>query len=336
MQPHDDNAKPAGDGETAKGGEKPSLRRPLAIAFYFAGSPLTTILISYLSRDGNFGQSLSGNFAMNFYRLTTGAATLVLIAWLACREDFKRALRNRRQLARIAIFAFIMSVYQAMFVQGIAQTSGVLAQLLLILSPAMAILLAVIVHRDERKEARGRWFILGLALAGLGAAGVAMGRGGMTLTYSIGAMYLLFASVFWGWSALVKKKLVADIHPATASAIFTAFMCLYFFIASLLWGGLGRVAEISMTAKVVLFASGAYGFLSGIGFFRFLAIRMLGILKTSFIELTWPIFAGIYGYLILGEVLTVWQLLFGAVLMAGCYLVLAGRRGRAPTGCDAS
>jgi len=310
--------------KTGEGNIQRPVGRALLLAFYVVAAPLTTIIIRYLTLPQNFGQTLCGNLTMNFYRFLAGSASILLIAWFVCREDLKRAVRNPWQLAGIAVFALVNSVYQVMYVQGIAQTSGVLAQLLLMLGPPLAILLAILVYPDERETAKGKRFFLGIVLAIGGAVGVTLGKGDLTLAYSLGSIYLFLAAVIWSASALIKKKMVAGTHPACIAGIFAAFMCVFFFISGLLWGDLGMVAEMSTETQAILLFSGVYGLLTGLGF-RFLAIKLFGILKVGFAELAWPVFAGLYGYLILGELLTGWQMVFGAVLIAGCYLVMARR-----------
>jgi len=304
------------------GNETPQkdLTRSMAplLGLYMMAQPVVTVLVRYLSFHFDA-------VTMNFYRLFTGSIALLLICYFALGDDLKRTLRNRRQMGRIALFTVASVVFLYSFVKGTARTSAVITELTLILRVPFTVLLATLIFADERKIITSRKFILGALLAAGGTAGVILTQRDITWEYSLGSLFLLVTVVAGSLGTLLKKKLVFRSHPLCVAGLSTAMSCIVFFFASLIWGDLGKVARVPTFTVAVLLLSGVYGMIAGIGFNLFI-IRKVGIVISRFVELGWPLAAGIYSYFLLREILTSVQMVFGAVLICGCFLALSGNR----------
>jgi drug/metabolite transporter (DMT)-like permease len=99
----------------------------------------------------------------------------------------------------------------------------------------------------------------------------------------------------------------------------TIFMCFIYLILAGIWGNLGKITEVKWQTGFLLFISGIYGLSVGTGL-GFMAIRIFGVMVHRIAQLSLPIIVGTLSYFILGETLSCTQMVFGAVLLTGCYL----------------
>ena len=88
----------------------------------------------------------------------------------------------------------------------------------------------------------------------------------------------------------------------------------------LIFGDIRRIAHVSMGTQMLLFASGILGV--GIGnVFYYHAVRHVGTSISSIFFLLLPLSVGLIAFLVLGETLTVMQIVSGTVLVFGCFIV---------------
>lgn len=287
------------------------------LAAYVMGGPLITIFQRYLTFHYD-------TFTQNGCRFFVGALGLLCIAFAFHRGELLKTLRDWRQLGRLALLSLSSMVPSFLGVEGLRHTSAVMAGLISILGVPLTIGLAVIFFADERQAARGPRFLLGSALALGGTVGITLGGGEVSVSYSLGVVYLLLSTLVGALGALLTKRLVIASEPFVVSGLSTLFSSLVFLALSIASGGIASVGQAPPISNLVLFGSGIYGLLLGGGVYM-LIIRRSGLIAARFADLALPAFTGLFGFLIFREVLTPLQTAFGVVLMAGCVLILSKR-----------
>ncbi len=294
----------------------------LVLTSYAVGASLVVVFQRYLTF--HFDQ-----FTQNFFRFLTGAGCLLLLCVLLWPGELRRLLLSRRGMMGVGVIAVVGLVGQALAVEGLARTSAVLGGLIPILGVPLSVALGALIFPDERAAVRGRGFLLGAPLALFGAAGLALSGGtGEDVAYSQGAFLLLGATLLSSGLILVSKRMVLSFHPVCVTTLNTSVMCPLFLIGAWLWGDPGQVGRVSSVTLSILLLSGAYGLLVGGALFYF-CLQRYGMILTTFTNLAAPVFTGLFGYLLFREALTPPEIASGVVLLAGCYLVVAGPGRRA-------
>lgn len=261
------------------------------------------------------------NFTQNFYRFLTGSLALLLIACIFYRDDLKKLIGNRREVLKISGLAGLNALSMFLWVKGLTMTSAAIGGLIGILGFPLLIILAALLFHDERSHIKNPMFPLGICLVIGGTIGLIITKNGTTLEYSSGILYLIGSAIINPIIILSIKKVVVSSHPICTSSLLSLCMCLFFFLGGLLWGDLTRISEVSFFSNVILFGSGAYGIVIGIGL-AFVCIKRFGAVTTRLMELAMPIFTALYAYIFFKEVLTLSQFISGAVLLVGCLIAL--------------
>jgi drug/metabolite transporter (DMT)-like permease len=289
----------------------------LLLSIYVVGGSLITIFQRYLTLHYDTA-------TQNGCRFFAGALGLLLIAFLFRRAELFKTLRDWRQMGSLFLLSLSSVVPSALGLEGLRHTSAVMAGLISILGVPLTVGLAVLFFADERQAARGPRFLLGALLALGGMIGLSLGGSAVSFEYSLGVLYLLLATLIGSAGGLLTKRLVITSEPFTVSGLSTLFTSLAFLAFSVATGGIASVAQAPLISNVILFGSGVYGLLIGGGVYM-LIIRQSGLIAARFADLVAPVFIGIFGFLIFGELLTPLQIVFGVVLMAGCVLILSKR-----------
>lgn len=133
-----------------------------------------------------------------------------------------------------------------------------------------------------------------------------------------GEFFIIGAQVVWAISALLSKKLSAQIHPALVTFLFAAIGTLsllpFFIYFSKDIALLSRQQWIWIVAGGVLWiALGEVLYIYG--------VSKISLLHAGLLALTYPLFITILGVIFLGEVITLKFLIASALFVAG-YLVL--------------
>jgi len=293
------------------------LNRPGKIALpilYTLGAPIITIGIRY-------GTLHYDVYTLSFFRYICGSIALLFICLATCRAELSDLLRSHRELAILAALATVSFVAQTLFVKGLALTSAFAGDLILLLGQPLNILLAVLLFRDEREIARGPLFIIAAALVLVGASGMIGSKPGMESGYASGIILLIVATIGISANSLATKHITRGRSAWAISAASSWLMGALFFIGSIVWGQPSDLTRTPALINTIVFASGAYGLVMGIGLAT-LIIKQLGVIVFSFSTLTVPFFTGLLGYFLLGETLTIRQTACGAVIIAGCGLLL--------------
>jgi drug/metabolite transporter (DMT)-like permease len=294
-------------------------RAALTLAAYAIAASLVTPAIRYLSFHFD-------HFTQNAYRFLTGAACLLLLSVLLWPGELRRLLRSRRGMAGVVTIAGGGAVAQSLVVEGVGRTSAVLGALIPLLAVPLMVVLGALIFADERTVVRGRGFLVGAPLALVGAVGLALARRSPeALAYTQGVYLLLAGTVLGTGLTLLSKRMVMSFHPVCITTLNTTLMCPLFFLGAYLWGNPGEaLAQASPQTLAILFGSGAYGMLVGGGFY-YICLQRYGAVRTTFTNLAAPVFTGAVGYLLFREGMSPAEIVSAALLLAGAYLVIAGK-----------
>ncbi len=269
------------------------------------------VMIRMLKSDFDiFAQTLFRNIAANVFLFTVGI--------IFTRKKIIHAAGNWRMLL---IPAAIMAVNQILFTAGVYMTSAVISSLMGRLNAIMIPALSYVFYEDERRTVRNRKFLLGALLALSGVTGVILGRNSLEMDgFNIGAVFVILAAVTWSIYAVYIKKLVSLIDPLAMIAFISLFSTLFSLPVILIFGDVHRITEASTGTWMLLFISGILGV--GVGnVFYYHAIKHLGTSITAVFFLLLPLSVGVIAFLVLGETLTIVQIMSGVVLMSGCWIV---------------
>ena len=295
---------------------------PIAVATFIWIWP--TIFIKALSPHFD-------NCTQNFYRFLAGSVVLVLMSLTSRRAEFVSAFKNIKMFIPLALIAFS---FQISWVGGIFLLTPAIAALISKSSILFIMLFSYILFQDERKVIKSRMFIFGTFLAISGVVGVIVGGEGVNPAgkfgaelsngggFNFGVVLVLIGSFFWAlYIIAIKYKLRTTDSFVLASVVFTLTVPL-FFIAALFFGDLRAIGRAPPGMTVLLFLSGA--FCVGIAHaFNNRSIKLIGATVSSNFVLVTPFFTGIFSHLILGEVITLCQILSGVVLIAGCAMLIS-------------
>ncbi len=283
---------------------------PIAIATFIWIWPVLFI---------KFLWSYFDNYTQNFYRYLAAVAILMPVNLIFFRKQFVSSLKNIRQFILPALLVF---TFQILWVQGVYLLEPAMAALIGKSSVLFVILLSFLFFSDERKVLSSRNFITGSIMAILGVAGVIIGKsGGQFGIFNHGVIFILLSAFFWALYLMLVKRIVSKTDVIVSVTIIFALALPLFFVASLLFGDISAVCKTPALANVILLASGI--FCVGVAnAFNYKSIKLIGTSISSNFVLITPLFTAVASYFIFGEVLSFLQIISGAVLVAGCILLL--------------
>jgi len=260
-------------------------------------------------------------FSQNFYRYSSAALTLLLLANSTGKGG---GLFKRELLCRLLLPAFLVFLFQNAVVTGIYLTSTITAALILRLNVVLVNLFAYVLFREERRLIASKYYLLGFTLSLLGVVGVTLGGSSCEdygFTIDMGASLVLLGTLFWALYLVSIKKLLAKNDPLSLSSIVFTESSILFFPLAMYSNGLKEIFYAPPEVIAILFFSGALSV--GLGnWMNYIAIRELGVALPSTLGLLTPLLTAIFSYLLLGEMLTARQVIFGGLIILGCLLVL--------------
>jgi len=277
-----------------------------------------TVVLEYLALAAIWGSSFLfmrlggaefGVVATAGVRVTIGALVLLPLLWFSGHWG-----SLRRNAARVLFFGILNSALPfALFAYAVTSISTGLAGILNATVPLFAALIAWGWLRDRPSPSR----VVGLAI---GFAGIAL-LSKDSASFNVGGsgwavMACLVAAVCYGFAASFTKKYLVGVHPLASAAgsqlgaaLALALPTAWFWPAKMP----GTVSWLALLALGVVCTGVAY-----ILYFRLIA--QLGPSRATTVTFLIPVFAILYGTLLLGEKLTVWMLMCGAVVVLGTAL----------------
>ena len=244
-------------------------------------------------------------------------ACLILVAALLVLRP--RALRVKRRdlpwLAGMGVLA--VGTFQVLWILAILINGMSVSTVLQCNAPIIVTILAWIFWREPLTWRK--WGAIGLAFAGTVLVSGLIGAGGLHLT-PLGLLISLGSALTYAGITLFSKKLAGDYNPFAILAYsfgFAALALLPFQIGRPLPAAIDTTALAAFVALLLLTTIAGYGF-------YVLGLRHLQASVASIMAMTEVPFAAFFGYAILGERMSGWQML-GALVVASAVILLSLR-----------
>jgi drug/metabolite transporter (DMT)-like permease len=250
--------------------------------------------------------------ASAFWRLLI--ATLVLLVWQGNRLPLRR---HPRAAALSALAGIFFALDLAFWNTGLLYTSAANATLLANTAPLWVGIGSILLFRERLSG----WFWLGMAIA---LSGAAMILGGDLLHPSaatilgLGDVLALIAGLFYGSYLLAAGRVRSVLSTATVMTLATSAGALTLLVASLLlrqplWG-------YPLNSWLALLGLGLVSQLGGVALINY-ALGHLPAAVVSVTLLAQPVLVALLGLLLLAEPIGAAQILGGALVIGGIYLV---------------
>jgi len=259
-------------------------------------------------------------FTQSFFRYIGASVFLFAVGLIFTRKRMIHAAINFKILL---IPSIIMAIHQVFFTAGVCMTSAVVSSLVGRLNAIVIPFLSFIFYADERQIVKSKSFILGSLLALVGVSGVILGRGDLDAgEFNYGFLFVMIGTVAWSIYAVYIKKIIRSIDPLAIISYVSLFAIAIFLPLTLKFGDISSINEVSAGTKFLLFGSGILGI--GVGnVFYYHGVKHVGTSISSIFFLLLPFSVGILAFIILGETLTITQIIFGFISIGGCWIVTA-------------
>ncbi|OFV79675.1 MAG: hypothetical protein A2Y78_05200 [Acidobacteria bacterium RBG_13_68_16] len=228
----------------------------------------------------------------------------------------------RERLWRLALLGVLgNSVYQVLFIEGIARTSAANASLTMASSPMLVALLATALGR-ERLRGRG-WLGVVLAVAGLTLVLSVQGLAGFTSAGLVGDLLILAAAATWALYSVLASTVMARTSPLSATLVtflsgtpVLLLMAVPSF-ASQDWRGIGAMGWLGVAFSGIVAIGLAYlAWNTGLG--------AVGSTRTVVYSNLTPVVAAALAWVTLGERWTFLQIVGAVVVLVGIALTRRG------------
>jgi len=262
--------------------------------------------------------------SFNALRFTIASLAMLVVA-LMSRDIFKLEPGDGRRLFALGLLG--NTVYQTLFITGMAHTRAGNAALILATTPLFTAVLGRI-RKHEYFTARGVWGLL-LAFAGIVMI-ITSGRGEFSLRETIlGDSLLLATTICWSLYTVGSKNLIHKYGSMkTTIVMMTSGTPLLLLVCapSLLRQDWSRVRPMAWAGLIYsgLFAIALAYIIWNHG------VRRIGSTRTAIYSNITPIVAIVVAWVLLGEAPTIGQVAGATVIFAGIYLVRHGMIAVAP------
>jgi drug/metabolite transporter (DMT)-like permease len=276
-----------------------------------------SVLVSLLWGSNFVAQKVGLRYAepilLSAIRQWGGGLLLVVVALLTGRRSFPR----REELPALAWLGLLMGLTGGFLYLGLARLGAGLASILLYTFPLITALeAAVVLH--ERLDRRA---IAGIAV---GFAGVGLLAGRLGDATGLGMVFIVAAAASWATTSVLYKAMAADPAAARRDALlFTAWSLL---------GGAVTQSALSLAVEGLprlepttgLLWSYLYMTVPGLAVtwaLWYALLRWGEASRASAMLFMTPVFGVFFGWWLLGETVTVVQLVGGALVAAAIVLV---------------
>ncbi|MBN2065240.1 MAG: DMT family transporter [Candidatus Thermoplasmatota archaeon] len=220
---------------------------------------------------------------------------------------------TKQQLPPVVYIAIVGTIVaDLIYFYALTNVSVINAVLIGHMQPVFIIVFGFLVFRSEKLMPMDYLGIFFLMLCGILVTSKTLDNIMMFRFGTFSDVMVLIATMAWASAAIAMRKYLPTIHAAT--------LTMYrFFIASVI---LLCYLSLSSTVYIANMYQVIVGIVVGIGtIFYYEGLKRLKAAQVSGIELTTPFFAAILGYGILGESLTILQIIGMFFLLGGIYLI---------------
>lgn len=258
--------------------------------------------------------------AFNGLRVVLAAVVLAVVAFVvAGRRNFPA---RRDALALLAMGVLGNGLYQLMFIAGLSRTRAGIAALVIAAGPAWIAIFSRLFGR-ERLPGRG-WAGIGLQMIGMMCVVASAGLLETDSGALLGAGFIMTGSIIWALFTILLQPYTARVHPLHLASLTLSSGAVLLFAVG--WPSI-RTLDFS---AITVSAWGAMVY-AGVGalviayllFYR--GVRVLGPTRTAMYGNLQPIIALLVAWAVLHERPTMWQVVGGAIVMAGLLLSRTAR-----------
>jgi drug/metabolite transporter (DMT)-like permease len=265
---------------------------------------------------------------MAFMVLRFVFASILIMIVLAVRE---RTLSVRREdYGKIFVVGLVgTSLYQPLFINGVALTTASNSSIILASTPAFVALINRVLGR-ERLDRRG-WTGIGLAFLGIvliieSAGGVELGSATL-----IGDLIILSGTLCWSLYSVLSAPLLQNYSPLRVTALSMMFGT----IPLILIGAPALAGQDWSRVHAASWAGLGYSFILAIVVAYTIwnvGVRRIGGARTAIYYNLTPVVASLVAAIFLNEAITPIKILGAAVIFAGLYLARTGNLVMEPEG----
>jgi len=247
----------------------------------------------------------------------------IMVIFIPLAFHFKKEIRGElKKWKKYLLPALLILGAISLFTISLYFTADATFTALVTKSNAIIIpLLTATFFIEERRVLMTRRFLLGISLAAIGVIGVVLGGGALTFTLGIGIALILGSQVCWSLYSVSLKRLISRHNRMYILSLIFPLA----FVFSMPFAGYELAAGTEFTPLFLLVPIASGIILGFANVMQFKAIELKGLIVTNAFSLTMPLYTGIMGFVLFGEMLHPLQFLFGAVLLVGAYFIIRCR-----------
>ena len=203
-------------------------------------------------------------------------------------------------------------------------TSTVTASLIMRLNIIFSSFFAYLFLKEERRLIKSPVFMASLILSLTGAIGISLKGGIENLQLDLGSLLVLLGSMIWGLYLVSVKKVLYTVDTLTSSAMIFTLSSLMFVPLTYFVGELDAPFKAPLVIVVIMVVSGILSV--GLGnFFNYIAMKEIGVSVSSLIGVFTPFLTAVFSFIILGEAITMAQVIYGSLIILGFLILVIGK-----------
>ena len=181
---------------------------------------------------------------------------------------------------------------------------------------------SLIFFPEERPLAKSKRFWFGLMLSAIGVLGVIYFKEDFTTVKTITGIVLAFAmALMWAVYTLSVRIAFRDIDSCHGFSVISIYTVAGLFVLTLLFGDLGDCLQMGFQPWMFVVISGILCIALGHVLY-YAAMRRIGATIPALVVLAQPFIVLAISYLVFGESLNLFKLVFGVILLAGSALAI--------------
>ena len=208
--------------------------------------------------------------------------------------------------------------FQILLISRLRYTSSTNSALIFALLPVSVLLIG----RFSKAEKVSKAVLVGISVS-LGGVLLIIINTGQSFSLAnnnlIGSMLLLIGQGFYGYYTVFSKDMLDKYSINQVSFFVILFTCIFFLVVAIpdLWRT--NLSQITSRALVCSLFSGVLSVSVG-NFLWIWGTTIIGSTRTAVYSNVSPVFAAIGGYILLGETITLLQVIGGVIIFVGLYL----------------
>lgn len=255
---------------------------------------------------------INSNF-IHTYTIRVIVATLIATIYLFITNNYTSIRINRRYIVKIIYIGIIGTVIaDLLYLFSLTITPVINAVLIGHMQPIFILLIGFFMLKEDKLNRYDYLGIIIMMLSGLLVTTRSLHNLSILKFGTIGDLFVLLATIAWATTAIVTRRYLKELNSGVltfyrfliASTIFTSYLL---FSSSIF---LSNIYQISI------------GVIVGIGTILYYeGLKRIKAAQVSALELSTPFYASILGFIVLGETVTILQIVGISLLIIGIYLL---------------